>query len=167
MKNRLATIGGAGAAVGSWAAVLASLTLLGCGGGDGATVLFQGTCLEPLYRCFATTGSGSCSYDRRIQQASLTFPNGAKITSVNMGTADNSCFGASGPPVCLQVTRGADGTNFQVRGKDPISQASISATVVDDRTGMLQVQCPGIDPMVVPKPASNPSFEDLSRCITQ
>ncbi len=160
MKKRIQPLAGRPVASLSLGAVL----LLGCGGASTST-LFQGTCLEPLYRCFTTTGSGTCAYDGRIHQASLTFPNGAKITSINGGTADNSCFGPAGPPVCLQVTRGADGTNFSVRGKDPVSGAAISGTVIDDNTGMLQVQCPGTDNLSVPKPASNPSFEDLSRCV--
>ena len=150
------------------AAALALMTLaFGCGGsGNGGTVLFTGTCLEPLYKCFTTTGTGTCAYDRRIMQASLTFPNGAKITSINAGSSDNQCFGASGPPVCFTVTR-VDATSVTIRGKNPTTAEQISATIVDDASGTLQVQCPNQDPQSIAKPAQNPSFEDLRRCVPQ
>ncbi len=150
---------------------LAALTLAtflhGCGGGNAATVLFVGTCLEPLYKCFTTTGTGTCSYTRSIRQAKLLFSNGAFVTSISDGAADNQAFGPQGPPICLSVTRGTDGTTFTVRGKNPTTNEQINGTVIDDATGMLQVMCDGQAPKSIPKPAQNPSFEDLRRCVSQ
>jgi len=150
------------------ASLAVALFLSACGGGSSSsgTALFAGTCVEPLYKCFTTTGSGTCSYDRRIMQASLLFPNGAKITSINAGAADNQCFGPAGPPVCFSVTR-VGATSVTVRGKNPTTQEQITATIVDDNSGMLQIQCPNQDTQTVAKPASNPSIEDLRRCVTQ
>ncbi len=141
------------------ALVVASLAAA-CGGSSTAPYRnpFAGTCLEPLFACFQGSGQGRCSYNRTTSVATLTYPNGAKVTSGSGGTQDNEAFGPSGVS-CFTVTKNS-ATAHSYRG-----QGLQGVVVIDDGSGTLQVQCPN-GTQTVRKPAQNPAEEDLSACAT-
>jgi hypothetical protein len=144
---------------GWWWTVLLLLMACGSKGGSpgGYVNPFVGTCLESLFACFQAAGQATCTYNLSSGLRTLTYPNGAKVTSASGGTQDNRCFGPTGTS-CFTMTRSADPTRRTYRG---LGLQDI--TIVDTGQGdTIEVRCPGQAPVPVPRPLQNPAEEDLS-----
>jgi hypothetical protein len=142
-----------------WWTVFLLLTACGSNGAapGGYVNPFAGTCLEPLFACFQASGQATCTYNPTSGVRTLTYPNGARVTSASGGTQENRCFGPTGN-YCFTMTRSADPTRHTYRG------GSVQdVTVIDTGQGdTIEVRCPGQPPVSIPRPFRNPAEEDLS-----
>lgn len=134
--------------------LVAGCALLACGSGSGFRNPFPGTCLAPLFDCWAPTGELRCTYTKSTRILEVSYDSGARQRAPNQGAQDVSAIGAGGQ-TCFAVTRVNDATtSYNAQGRN------FSVTAVDAAT--VSIRCADDTTAQAPRPASNLAEIDLN-----